>query len=118
MQTLGWDLPYRDPGSYAVATRWVNRFDWRLTIAHDFHHSRERSNPSAQAGLNWDAAAIQGCVLYARGIGSVGNETPDWQLEAGVRRPRGKLFFRYESYGLEHWLARGNAAVVGVGFAL
>ncbi len=118
VQTLGWDLPYRDPGIYAAETRWLNRFDWRLTIGHDFHHSRKRANPSAQAGLNWDAAAIRGCVLYARGLGSVGNETPDWQAEAGVRRPRGKLFCRYESYGLEHWLARGNAAVVGVGFAL
>lgn len=118
VQTLGWDLPYRDPGIYAAETRWLNRFDWRLTIGHDFHHSRKRANPSGQVGLNWDAAAIRGCVLYARGLGSIGNETPDWQAEAGVRRPRGKLFFRYERYGLEGWLARGNAAVAGIGFAL
>ncbi len=118
VQTLGWDLPYRDPGIYAAETRWLNRFDWRLTIGHDFHHSRERANPSGQVGLNWDAAAVRGCVLYARGLGSIGNETPDWQAEAGVRRPRGELFFRYERYGLESWLARGNAAVAGIGFAL
>ena len=117
-QSLGWDLPYRDPAIYEVKTTWVNRFDWRVTLGYDFHHSRDRDNPAAQFGLNWDAAAIQGCVVYARGLYSIGNETPDWLGEVGVRRRLGKLFFRYESYGLEGDLARGNTAVVGVGFHL
>ena len=118
LQTLGWDLPYRDPMIYQAKTAWLNRFDWRVTLGYDFHHSRDRSNPAAQAGLNWDAATIQGSVVYARGLGSIGNETPDWLGEVGVRRRIGKVFFRYESYGLESHLARGKTAVVGVGFHL
>jgi hypothetical protein len=118
LQTVGWDLPYRDPDRYQKETRWLNDFDWRATLAWDVHHSRDRPNPAAQLGINWDAAAVQGCVLYGRALGSVGNETPDWQLEMGVRRPKGKLFVRYEKYGLEHNLARGNTFVVGIGFNL
>jgi hypothetical protein len=118
LQTLGWDLPYRDPAIYRAYTAWLNRFDWRLTLGHDFHHSRERSEPSGQAGLNWDIATLQGCVVYARGLLSMGNETPDWQAECGVRRRRGRLFLRYERYGLEGDLARGNTPVAGVGFHL
>ena len=118
VQTLGWDLPYRDPSIYEARTAWLNRIDWRVTLGYDFHHSRERSNPAAQLGLSWDAAALQGCVLYARGLASIGNETPDWLGEVGVRKRIGKLFFRYERYGLERNLARGNTAVVGVGFHL
>lgn len=118
LQTLGWDLPYRDPSIYQAKTAWLNRFDWRFTLGHDLHHSRNRSNPAAQIGLNWDAATIQGCVIYARGLGSIGNETPDWLAEIGVRRKAGRLFLRHERYGLERDLARGNTLVVGVGFAL
>jgi hypothetical protein len=118
LQTLGWDAPYRDPTIYQAKTEWLNHFDWRVTLGHDFHHSRERSNPAAQLGLNWDAATIQGCVVYARGLGSVGNETPDWLGEIGVRRRAWRVFFRYERYGLESDLARGDTAVVGVGFHL
>jgi hypothetical protein len=118
LQTQGWDLPYRDSGIYRGETRWLNDFDWRVTLGYDFHHSRDRANPAAQWGLNWDAASLRGCVAYARGIVSVGNETPDWQLETGVRTRPWKLFFRWESYGLEDQLARGNLAVVGLGFVL
>jgi hypothetical protein len=118
LQTLGWDLPYRDPEIYRAKTEWLNHFDWRVTIGYDWYHSRDRSQPSAQLGVNWDLATVQGCVLYLRGIGSVGNETPDWLGEAGVRRKKGKLFFRYERYGLESTLARGDTAVVGIGFNL
>ena len=57
-------------------------------------------------------------MIYARGLASIGNETPDWLGEVGVRRRLGKLFFRYERYGLESDLARGDTAVVGVGFHL
>ena len=119
LQTLGWDLPYRDPAGYRkAAAAWLNNFDWRVTLGYDFHHSGNRDNPAAQLGLNWDAATVQGCVVYVRGLGSIGNETPDWLGEVGVRRRLGKLFVRYESYGLDRNLARGNAAVVGVGFHL
>ena len=118
LQTLGWDLPYRDPAIYQARTAWLNRFDWRVTLGQDLYHSRNRLNPAAQLGLNWDAATVQGCVLYARGLGSIGNETPDWLAEIGVRRKAGKLFLRHERYGLERDLARGNTLVVGVGFAL
>jgi hypothetical protein len=118
LQTLGWDLPYRDPARYKAATAWLNDFDWRVTLGYDFHHSRNRANPAAQFGLSWDAATLQGCVVYARGLASIGNETPDWLGEVGVRRRLGKLFVRYERYGLEGNLARGNTAVVGVGFHL
>jgi hypothetical protein len=118
LQTLGWDLPYRDPERYKADAEWLNDFDWRITLGYDFYHSRDRSPPSGQLGLNWDVASIRGCALYARGIGSIGNETPDWQFEAGVRRRAGKLFFRYERYGLESQLSRGNTAVVGIGLTL
>ncbi len=118
LQTLGWDAPYRDPAIYQPKSEWLNHFDWRVTFGHDFHHSRDRSNPAAQLGLNWDAATIQGWVVYARGLGSIGNETPDWLSEVGVRRRAWKIFCRYERYGLERNLARGNTAVVGVGFHL
>jgi hypothetical protein len=118
LQTLGWDLPYRDPEIYAATSKWLNNFDWRLTIGWDWYHSRDRSGPSAQVGINWDIASLQGCVVYVRGIGSLGNETPDWLGELGVRRKKGKLFFRCERYGLENTLARGDSAVLGVGFNL
>jgi hypothetical protein len=118
LQTIGWDLPYRDSARYRGESRWLNDFDWRLTLGYDVHHTRDRPNPAAQVGLNWDAATIKGCVLYARGLASYGNETPDWLAEIGVRRPIGKLFLRYESYGLEDQIARGNTFVVGIGFNL
>ncbi len=118
LQTLGWDIPYRDPSMYQTKTEWLNDFDWRVTIGCDFHHSRGRGNLAAQLGLNWDVATIQGYVIYTRGIGSIGNETPDWLGELGVRRPAGKVFIRAESYGLESQLARGNTIVAGVGFFL
>ena len=118
LQTQGWDLPYRDSSAYRGETRWLNDFDWRITLGYDFHHSRDRANPAAQWGLNWDAASLRGGVAYARGLVSVGNETPDWQFETGLRNRPWKVFFRWESYGLEDQLARGNLAVVGVGFLL
>ena len=76
------------------------------------------ANPAVQFGLNWDAATVQGCVIYVRGLGSIGNETPDWLGEVGVRGRAWKLFFRCESYGLESDLARGNTLVAGMGFVL
>ena len=118
LQTLGWDMPYRDPTIYDPGIRWLNNFDWRVTIGYDFHNSRKRANPPGQLGLNWDAATVRGHVLYFRGLGSIGTETPDWLAEFGMRRRGGKLFFRYESYGLDRNLARGNTAIVGIGFHL
>jgi hypothetical protein len=118
LQTLGWDLPYRDPAMYERKTEWLNYIDWRATLGYEWHHSRARSNPAAQFGLNWDAATIQGNVLYARGVGSIGNEIPDWLAECGARRPWGKIFVRAERSGLERHLARGTAIVAGIGFNL
>jgi hypothetical protein len=118
VQTLGWDLPYRDPAMYERKTEFLNYFDWRATLGYDWYHSRERSNPAAQIGLNWDAATIQGNVLYARGLISLGNEIPDWSAECGLRRTWGKVFFSVERTGLEQYLGRGTAVVGGVGFNL
>lgn len=118
LQTLGWDLPYRDPAMYARKTEFLNFIDWRATLGVDWHHSRDRRDPSAQFGLNWDAATIQGNVLYARGVVSIGNEIPDWVAECGVRRPWGKVYFSVERTGLEHRLGDGTSVVGGVGFNL
>jgi len=118
LQTLGWDLPYRDPAMYDRKTEFLNYLDWRVTLGYDWHHSRHRNNPAAQLGLNWDAATIQGNVIYARGLISMGNEIPDWVAECGVRRPWGKVFFSVERTGLEPRLGRGTALMGGVGFNL
>ena len=118
LQTRGWDLPYRDPSIYVCETRWLAQFDWRVTAGYDFNSSRDRDKLAAQLGLNCDVAAIRGFVIYARGIGSLGNETPDWLAEIGVRRPSGSVFLRAERYGLESHIARGTALVAGVGFNL
>jgi hypothetical protein len=118
LQTLGWDTPYRDPTMYERKTEWLNLVDWRVTLGYDFHHSRDRSPPAGQLGLNWDIATLNGNVAYLRGIGSIGNETPDWLAECGLRRRRGKLFLRAEEYGLEPRLARGYALVAGLGVSL
>jgi len=117
-QSQGWDLPYRDPTIYSGDTRWLNHFDWRVTLGYDFYHSRDRGNPAMQFGLNWDAATLRGCVAYARGVVSVANETPDWRIEAGVRHRPWKLFLRWEDYGLESQIAEGPLAVVGLGIVL
>jgi len=39
-------------------------------------------------------------------------------MESGLRHRPWKIFFRWESYGLEDQLARGKLAVVGLGFVL
>jgi hypothetical protein len=69
-------------------------------------------------GLNWDIATVQGNVIYARGIASTGNETPDWLVEGGVRRPAGRIFVRYDSYGMNGDISPGVVFVVGVGMSL
>jgi hypothetical protein len=118
LQTRGWDLPYRDPARYQPRTEWLNDFDWRVTVGYDFYHSRDRGNPAAQLDVNWDVATLQGSVIYLQGIGSIGDETPDWLVEFGVRRLGGEIFVRAERYGLERQLARGNTIVAGIGFHL
>ena len=118
LQTLGWDWIYREPAMYDRATRWLHFVDWRVTVGYDFQSSRDRPNPAAQLGLNWDVVSLRGYVFYARAVGSVGNETPDWLAEVGVRRPVGRVFFCAEKYGLESQLARGEAFVAGVGLHL
>jgi hypothetical protein len=118
LQTAGWDLPYRDPGMYRRATRWLNLFDWRVTAGWDIKDTRDRGKWAGQLGLNWDAATVEGYVVYLRGIGSIGNETPDWLGEFGVRRPAGKVFARYEQYGMRSSLGHGDALVLGIGVNL
>ena len=71
-----------------------------------------------QLGLNWDIATVGGYVIYAHGLGSIGNETPSWQGELGVRRPVGQVFMRYESYRMRESVGPGNTFVVGVGVNL
>ncbi len=118
LQTLGWDLPYRDPTMYERRTAWLNFVDWRLTAGHDASSSRNRFPLAAQIGLNWDIATIQGFVVYTQGIASTGNETPDWLAELGVRRPVGKLFTRFETYGINRNIARGDILEIGAGINL
>jgi hypothetical protein len=118
LQTLGWDLPYRDPTMYERRTDWLNYFDWRVTAGISVNSSRHRGDYAGQLGLNWDVATLQGYVVYLRGLVSAGNETPDWQTEAGVRRPAGKLFTRYETYHMKPTLAQGAALIFGVGVYL
>lgn len=118
LQTIGWDLPYRDPSMYDDKIEWLNFLDWRMTLGYTMSSDRERGSVSGQAGLNWDAATIRGFVIYGRAIGSVGNETPDWLFEAGVRRPLFRVFARYEDYGIKDTIAQGKTFVTGIGFSL
>ncbi|OQW96802.1 MAG: hypothetical protein BWK77_03560 [Verrucomicrobia bacterium A1] len=115
LQTRGWDLPYRDPRAFDGGTRRLNDLEWRLTLGLDVGSSRERTGPAAQAGLRWDIASVRGFVIYAGGLLSAGNETPDWQTEVGVRRPSVRIAFRAERYGLESHLARGDTFVLVAG---
>jgi hypothetical protein len=118
LQTTGWDLPYRDRHIYDRHTMWLNVFDWCVSAGYDMNDNRNRGVFAGQLGLNWDIATVQGNVIYARGIGTTGNETPDWLVEGGVRRPAGKIFIRYDSYGMNSDIARGDVFVFGVGVNL
>jgi hypothetical protein len=118
LQTTGWDLPYRDPHIYDRHTMWLNIFDWAVSAGLDVSNNRDRGKFAGQLGLNWDIATVQGNVIYARGIGSTGNETPDWLVEGGIRRPAGKVFVRYDSYGMNGNISPGVVFVFGVGMNL
>lgn len=118
LQTIGWDLPYRDPTMYERRTAWLNFVDWRLTAGYTASSTRSREPVAGQVGLNWDAATLQGFVVYLRGLASLGDESPDWQAELGVRRPVGKVFARVERYGINRHIARGDIWAVGVGVNL
>ncbi len=115
LQTLGWDLPYRDPSIYDRRTAWLHQFDWRVTGGWNIGNTHQRGKVSGQLGLSWDIAAVQGYVCYARGLVSGGNETPDASVEFGVRRPAFKLFGRYEDYGVTSTIARGATFTIGLG---
>lgn len=118
LQTRGWDLPYRDPAMYAARTTWLNQFDWRVTAGYTMDNTRNRTDFSAQLGLNWDIFAVRGFVAYARGLISTGDETPDWSAEAGVRRPVGKVFVRAERYGVTRDLGGGSSTTVTAGVGI
>jgi len=118
LQTIGWDLPYRDPAMFERRTAWLNVVNWRVTAGLNVESSRERGPFAGQLGAVWDIATIDGFVAYLKAIGSVGNEGPDWLVETGVRRPVGRLFARYENYGIDHDLAQGPAFLIGCGVNL
>jgi len=118
LQTAGWDLPYRDSNMYRRVTQWLNQFDWRATAGCDIQDTRDRGKFAGQLGLNWDVATVDGYVVYLRGLASAGNETPDRLGELGVRRPAGRIFTRYERYGMNPNLGRGDTLVVGIGVNL
>lgn len=118
LQTLGWGLPYREASIYERKTDWINNFDWLATAGYTIKSNRDRGAFSGQLGLNWDVATVNGYVFYVKGIGSVGDETPDWSGEAGIRRPRGALFVRFEQYGMKRDVARGDTFVGGIRFSL
>lgn len=118
LQTPGWDPPYRDAGMYDRKTEWVNAFDWRVSAGYDAKSTRDLGLFAGQLGIHWDIATVEGHVVYARGIGSIGNESPDWLGELGVRRPIGRFFARYEHYGMAPNLARGNTLILGIGLDL
>jgi len=119
LQTRGWDLPYRPPSIYrAERTEWLHHFDWRVTAGYNTVDDRDRGGFAGQFGLNWDIATVDGHVAYARGIISTGNETPDWLAETGFRRREGKLFARWENYGVKDDIARGDVFLLGLGVNL
>jgi hypothetical protein len=118
LQTTGWDLPYRDPAMYERRTEWLNAVDWRVTLGLTVQDDRERGDIAGQLGLNWDVITLQGYVVYARGIASFGSETIDWLAELGVRRPLGRVFARFEDYGIKLDIARGETFSVGFGLNL
>lgn len=119
LQTRGWDLPYRSPTMYDTRrTEWLNQLDWRVTVAGTAVETRQRGWVAGQWGVNWDAATVNGNVVYARGLASFGNESPDWLAEIGVRRKAGKVFVRTEDYGMNADLAHGVTLVAGVGLSL
>ena len=118
LQSRGWDLPYRNPDGYRAQTAWLHQLDWRITGGWDWLDNRERGRLAGQLGLNWDIATVEGNIVYLRGLVSAGNETPDWLAEFGVRRLQGRLFTRFERYGIKPDLARGDAFIVGVGVNL
>jgi hypothetical protein len=103
---------------YDRKTEWLNYFDWRVTAGLAANSSRRRSDFAGQLGLDWDIATVQGYVAYLEGVGSIGDESPDWRGEVGVRRPAIKVFGRAESYGISHNIARGDIFVIGMGVNL
>ncbi len=119
LQSIGWDLPYRDPAMYeAGRTDWLHLVDWRVTAGFAITTTRDRSHWAGQLGLNWDVASINGAVLYLRGEVSLWEEIPDYVAEIGVRRPIGKLFLRWEDYGITDTIARGDLVILGLGVHL
>ncbi len=119
LQSVGWDLPYRDPTIYdRDCSEWLHLFDWRVAAGYTISSTRNRSDWAAQLGLSWDVAAVHGHVVYLRALASFGEEIPDWVCEAGLRRPIGKLFLRWEDYGINRNIARDDIFMIGLGVHL
>ncbi|MBV9463534.1 MAG: hypothetical protein JO317_04835, partial [Verrucomicrobiae bacterium] len=118
-QTLGWNNPNYRAEKYQKVSSFVNQFDWRLTAGYAVNEPRQRDQPPASAGLNWDIASIEGFVVYAQGIVGIGEANPDYIAELGVKRPGGNVFLRYESYGLPARLeGRQHPLYAGIGMQL
>jgi hypothetical protein len=118
LQTAGWNLPYRNPDRFDRQTDWLHLVDWRLSLGWNSADDRNRGDFAGQLGVNWDLATLEGIVLYMTGQISAGSETPDWMVECGARRPRRRIFARYDDYGMRSEIARGKTLAFGVGVNL
>ena len=75
-----------------------------------------QSSRIASGNVRWHA--LSACSPSWSDVASFGNEDPDWEIEVGVRRPIGRIFARYENYGLAPFLSKGPLFVAGVGMNL
>ncbi len=118
LQTAGFDAPYRYKSHYDRATRWLGVVDWRVMCGGASQVDRARGNPSFQVAATVDIASIEGVVLYSRGLLSWNEESPDSFIEVGLKRPLGKIFWRYETYGIRSSISRGGVNYFGFGLNL
>lgn len=118
-QTIGWGNPNYRIEKYQDDTRFVNEWDWMIKAGYSTTSQRQRSQPPASAGVNWDIFSIHGFVFYTQGIVSTGEASPDYLAEFGIKRPSGSVFVRLENYGLPARLEDENKPVyVGLGLNL
>lgn len=118
LQTAGYDAPYRYKSHYERDTRWLGVVDWRVMLGGAGQADRARGNPAFQIAAEADIASIEGVVLYSRGLLSWNEESPDSYIEVGVKRPTGKIFWRYETYGIRRSMSRGGVNYFGIGLNL
>jgi len=118
-QTIGWNNPNYRTEKFQDDTKFVNEWDWMIKVGYAVTNDRNRSQPPASAGVNWDIFSVHGFVFYTQGIFSTGQASPDYLAEFGVKRPSGSLFIRLENYGLPARLENDNKPVyAGLGLNL